>query len=226
MLRSTTIYTMALVASFVITSFAAPTPASAPLPLFSLVADYSGSTFFDAFTTFTGPDPTSGNVAYVSMQEAAQEQCVRFIDNLVTKSTNAYIGVDYTSVSAYRESVRLSSKDTFDVGTIVVMDVVHVPSAFGSWPALWMLGDIPGGTWPMTNGGEIDIFELVHTSSTNAMTMHTGPGCSVNNATTFFQGELQNENCNTGSPTPGTTGCSVQANHQARTCGMTLATAG
>ncbi|KAK1066779.1 hypothetical protein LTR33_011514 [Friedmanniomyces endolithicus] len=225
MLFNITIIT-ALIATLFSTAFAAPTSTSSPLPAFSLVADYSGPTFFDGFTTFTGGDPTNGNVAYVSMQEAAAKKYVGFIDNQITKSTNAYIGVDYTSITAKRESVRLSSKATFDVGTIVVMDVVHVPSAFGSWPALWMLGDIPGGTWPGTNGGEIDIFEVVHTSPTNAMTMHTGPGCSVDNATAIFQGQLQDSNCNAGDTTPGTTGCSVQAVHQAKTRGMTLATAG
>ncbi|TKA61768.1 hypothetical protein B0A55_12056, partial [Friedmanniomyces simplex] len=225
MLRNT-ITLMALSAAFFSTSLAAPTAASAPLPTFSLVADYSGSSFFDGFTTFTGTDPTNGIVAYVSMQEAAAKHYVGFIDNRVTNSTNAYIGVDYTSVTANRESVRLSSKATYDVGTIIAMDVVHVPAAYGSWPALWLLGDIPGGTWPTTNGGEIDIFEVVHTSCTNAMTMHTGPCCSVDNATATFQGQLQNDNRNAGDTTPGTTGCSVQAVDQAQTRGMTLATAG
>ncbi|KAK4960506.1 hypothetical protein LTR10_003402 [Elasticomyces elasticus] len=220
---STTII-LALVAS-ISTALAAHTN-SAPLPQFSLVADYSGKDFFSAFDFFTGEDPTGGAVSYVDAETAAQKRYTGFVDNKVTGSTNAYIGVDYTSVTPKRESVRLSSKHTYEVGSIVTIDVYHMPSAFGAWPALWMLGDIPGGTWPDTNGGEIDILEVVHNSSTNAMTLHTGPGCTVNNAAHLFQGQLQDPNCNAGDPQPGTTGCSVQAVNQAHTRGATLATAG
>ncbi|KAK3642058.1 hypothetical protein LTR56_010929 [Elasticomyces elasticus] len=209
------------------TALAAPTQASAPLPNFSLVAEYRDRSFFDGFTAFTGADPTGGRVRYVGLEEAAQKNYTGFHDNKSTKSINAYIGVDHTSVTPYRDSVRLSSKHTFDVGSIVVMDVVHMPSAFGAWPALWLLGDNPGGRWPDTNGGEIDILEVVHNGDVNAMTMHTGPGCTVDkNAAHLFQGQLQDPNCNAGSPQPGTTGCSVQATNQASSRGVTLATAG
>ncbi|KAK5690371.1 hypothetical protein LTR97_012239 [Elasticomyces elasticus] len=218
---STTII-LALVAS-IPTALAAPTD-SAPLPNFSLVAEYSGKDFFSGFDFFTDDDPTHGSVRYVSEAEAAQKKYTGFIDNKATNSINAYIGVDHTSVTPKRDSVRLSSKDKFEVGTIVVMDVVHTPSAFGSWYALWMLGDVPGTVWP--NAGEIDILEAVHNSSTNAMTLHTQPGCSVNNDASMFQGQLQDQNCNAGNPQPATTGCSVQAVNQAKTRDRTLATAG
>ncbi|KAK5697736.1 hypothetical protein LTR17_023853 [Elasticomyces elasticus] len=212
---------LALVAS-ISTALAAPTD-SAPLPNFSLVAEYSGQDFFSGFDFFTDDDPTHGSVRYVSEAEAAQKKYTGFIDNKETKSINAYIGVDYTSVTPKRDSVRLSSKAILEVGSVIAIDVVKMPSAFGSWPAFWLLGDIPGGKWPDTNGGEIDILEVVHNSSMNAMTLHTGPGCTVAN---HGQGQLQDANCNAGDPQPGTTGCSVQAPDGAKTRGRTLATAG
>ncbi|KAK3109286.1 hypothetical protein LTR53_017620 [Teratosphaeriaceae sp. CCFEE 6253] len=217
-LRSATLSLHALTAS--------ATSTSPPPPQFSLVADYSGKTFFDGFTAFTDADPTNGMVTYVDMATAAEKRYIGFVQNGITESLNAYIGVDYTSVTAKRDSVRLTSKATFDVGTIVVMDVFHAPSAFGSWPALWLLGDVSGGVWPYSNGAEIDVLEFVHNSSVNAVTLHTGPGCTVQNTRNLFQGELQDPNCNAGTPLPGTTGCSIQATHQAVSRGRTLATAG
>lgn len=209
----------ALSAAFAGPSIAAP--ATSTTAKYSLIADYSGNTFFNNFDFFTGADPTMGNVTYVDAATAAQNEYAGFIVNELTNSTNVYIGVNYKDVQPMRDSVRLSSKQTFDVGSIIVMDVVHVPSAYGSWPALWMLGDLPG-EWP-TNGGEIDIFEVVHEGDFNSMTLHTGPGCDVENSTTAFQGTLQNTNCNAGDASDG---CSIQALRQDKLQVNTMATAG
>lgn len=208
---------------FATTSFSAPTTSVSAAPSnYSLVADFSGNNFFSGFTAFTGADPTNGNVAYVGMDYAAERSYLGYIDNQVTNSTNAYIGVDYSNVTADRNSVRLSSKQTFSAGTIMTLDVVHAPVAYGTWPAVWMLGGLPGGTWPNTNGGEIDALEWVHETNYNSMTLHTGE-CTVDNSSSAFQGQLQNTNCNAGS---GSTGCSIEALSQDNTNGATLATAG
>ena len=189
------------------------------------MADYSGTSFFDHFDYYTDHDPTNGAVQYVDEATAVQSKYVGYVQNPNTKSTNALISVDHTSISAKRQSVRLSSKETFDLGTIMAIDLVHMPSgALGVWPAIWALGNQTG--WPFS--GEIDIVEVVHKSSENAMTLHTGPGCTVNPAPDLHQGDLDDPNCNAGSPQPATKGCSVKANpsRQAVSRGKTLATAG
>lgn len=212
-------YAALIVASLALQSSAAPTTTSSK---YSLVADYSGSSFFNGFTAYTGADPTNGNVDYRSMKYGAEHGLLGFVNNNSTNSLNAYIGVDYKNKMPNRDSMRLSSKQTFDAGTITVMDVVHAPVAFGTWPALWMLGDVPGAEWPSA-GGEIDILEWVHETPFNAMTLHTGSGCSVQNSTSAFHGQLQHTNCNAGQ---GSDGCSIQAPKHLATKTGTLATAG
>ncbi|KAK5125134.1 hypothetical protein LTR85_000810 [Meristemomyces frigidus] len=221
---STTIAITALTAAFFSTgTHTAPTTSvSASTSKYSLVADFSGPTFFDGFTTFVGADPTEGNVNYVGMKYGAENGLLGLIDNKATNSINAYIGVDYQNVTANRNSIRLSSKQTFDAGTVITFDVVHAPVAYGTWPALWLLGDVPGSNWP-ENGGEADILEWVHESNYNSMTLHTAPGCTVDNNTAAFQGQLQNASCNAGMAGDG---CSIQALNQDTNNGKTLATAG
>ncbi|KAK4549235.1 hypothetical protein LTR36_007693 [Oleoguttula mirabilis] len=218
------IFTALTAASFATIGRTAPTTTqSSAASNYSLVADFSGSSFFDGFTTFVGADPTEGNVNYVGMKSGAENGLLGFIDNQATNSVNAYIGVDYQNVTASRNSIRLSSKQTFDAGTVITFDFIHAPVAYGTWPALWMLGDVPGAVWPDA-GGEADILEWVHESSFNSMTLHTAPGCTVLNSTSTFQGQLQNSNCNAGS---GSDGCSIEALSQAANGnGKTLATAG
>ncbi|KAB5587354.1 hypothetical protein CTheo_9211 [Ceratobasidium theobromae] len=48
-----------------------------------------------------------------------------------------------------------------------------MPHGCGVWPAWWTVGP----DWPAN--GEIDIVEGVHDQSTNQMTLHTAPGCTL-----------------------------------------------
>lgn len=220
---------------FLLLALAATAPAapasslshSISTPSYTLVADYSGPTFFDGFTTFTGPDPTHGNVNYLDMPTAAERELLGFIYHAASNATHAYIGVDYTTRgAANRDSVRLVSKRTFDVGTLAVFDIRHIPAAVGTWPSWWFLGDVsPQGIWP-GNGGEVDVLEFVHGTEFNSMTLHTAPGCVVDNSSSssssgVFQGSLANADCNAGA---GSLGCSVATPAHTHTGG--LATAG
>lgn len=185
---------------------------------YSLTTSYKGSTFFDNFSFFTGPDPTNGFVNYTSRLTAASSGLVGFIHNLTSNDDTAYIGVDYTTKSATtRNSVRLIGDKKFNAGSMAVIDVRHIPVQHGVWPAIWMLG--ADGTWPAS--GESDILEYVHTASANAVTLHTAPNFIVDNSTEAFQGSLVDSNCNAVNATKG---CSITMEHN--TSNNTLATAG
>ena len=66
-----------------------------------------------------------------------------------------------------------------------------------------------GPNWP--SNGEIDIIEGVNSQSTNSMTLHTGPGCSITNNGAF-------------SGTLGTTNCDINAAGQATNAGCQINT--
>ncbi|KAI5361280.1 Putative glycoside hydrolase family 16, concanavalin A-like lectin/glucanase domain superfamily [Septoria linicola] len=214
MLSTSTILTLAVTictatASVIPRGYTNSTNTTTSGSAYTLIAEYSGATFFDHFTAFTGQDPTNGHVQYQTLQAAADQQLIGFIHNSSSNSDTAYIGVDSKNAAPNgRNSVRLTSKDSFSAGSMAVIDVRHAPSQYGVWPAIWMLGS--EGTWP--ESGESDILEYVHRDDYNAMTLHTSPDCVVDNVTTTTQqGRLIDGNCNAGKAF---TGCSVKAYNQ------------
>ncbi|OQO08101.1 hypothetical protein B0A48_06895 [Cryoendolithus antarcticus] len=222
------------IAALATTGLAASTTSSTNITAstYKLIADLSGPSFFSNFNSYAGPDPTNGFVNYLSATAAASSNLTGFFSYPEAGNlTTAFIRVDTLTSNPPapgRASVRLSSKQTFNVGTLVVADIYHMPTGFGTWPALWMLGG--GAIWPAA--GEIDIIESVHNSSANIMTLHTAPGCSVDNSTSFALGggdagtyasQLMNENCNTGN---GADGCSNHGPAQTKVYSNQLSTAG
>lgn len=189
---------------------------------YTLVADYSESSFFDGFVTFTGADPTHGKVNYTDMAFAANQGYLAYNYHEQDNMTRARIGVDNVEQAASgRNSVRLTSRKTFNAGTLLVADINHIPVGPSLWPAFWLLGT--GGEWP--GRGEIDILEYVHDTVFNAMTLHTAPGCTVANssASNPFTGTLQSANCNDGN---GAMGCGVHAPANTSALGQSFASAG
>jgi len=77
-------------------------------------------------------DPTHGYVTYVD-QATAQSA------GLISASGGSvYIGVDYTNVASGsgRRSVRISSKNSYTHG-LIILDLSHMPGGIcGTWPAL------------------------------------------------------------------------------------------
>jgi hypothetical protein len=132
-------------------------------------------------------------VSYQSSSDAFAAGLAK-VDN-----NGAYMGVDTSTVltpgGAGRKSVRIQSKASFTHG-LFILDLAHMPgSNCGSWPAFWMTGP----DWP--NNGEIDIIEQVGSSTTNKMSLHTGPSC------TMPSGPCQgNQGCSIDSHNPATSG--------------------
>ncbi|EUC38853.1 glycoside hydrolase family 16 protein [Bipolaris zeicola 26-R-13] len=137
---------------------------------YNLIDTYDASNWASKFNFEDIADPTHGFVDYVTLQQAQQYGLFK------TQNNQVYMGVDSTSTlnpnGPGRRSVRIQSKTAYN-RALVIADFAHVPgSACGSWPAFWMVGP----NWP--NQGEIDIYEGVHLSSSNQVTLHTSPGCN------------------------------------------------
>ncbi|GAA5934127.1 hypothetical protein JCM1841_006837 [Sporobolomyces salmonicolor] len=143
-------------------------------PSYSLSqSSMGGYSFFDDWDFFTAPDPTHGQVNFNSASESWDNGLV-YVPNPGQNSTVMRVD-SWTTLpyGALRNSVRISSKQTVSIGSLVIADIAQIPWGPTVWPAFWMVGD----NWPM--GGEIDIIEGVHDSVQNQYTLHTAPGCTL-----------------------------------------------
>lgn len=111
----------------------------------TLKSTASGSSFFDAFTFFTDSDPTHGFVKYVDKSTATSSGLIS------TQNNKVIIKADNSTVTPNgRPSVRIVSQASYSSG-LFILDLEHMPSGCGTWPAYWMVGP----DWP--NNGEIDV---------------------------------------------------------------------
>ncbi|KAL8958245.1 MAG: hypothetical protein Q9193_004663 [Seirophora villosa] len=173
------------------------------LAAYSLADSYTASNWFDSFIFFDGKDPTNGFVQYKDLKSAAKSGLIAIEGS--GDNAAVYMGVDHkTKDPAGRASVRISSKKSFNHG-LFIFDIEHNPGSIcGTWPAFWLLSD--SGKWPM--GGEVDIFEGVNEQSDNKMTLHTTPGCQIQN--TDFSGQVETPNCDVNAPGQGANmGCGI-----------------
>ncbi len=137
-----------------------------------------GDHFLDCWNFFTTADPTHGYVQYVSKDEAAQLGLFR-----VTQTSSVYLG-SLVGQNAPVKSIRLQSNNRFSEGHIFVIDIQHMPTGSGTWPAWWSYGP----NWP--NNGEIDTIETVNIEDVVHQTLHTSYGCFMNIPSIF------DPNCN------------------------------
>ncbi|KAF4548275.1 Endo-1,3(4)-beta-glucanase-like protein 2 [Elsinoe fawcettii] len=146
--------------------------------------NYTPDNFFSKFSFWTGPDPTHGHVNYVDQGTATANGLVK------QRNGGVYMGVDSTNQAPNgRMSVRLTSYAKYNVGSLMILDLKHMPVGCGTWPAYWTVGP----NWPA--GGEIDIVEGVHNQVSNAMTLHTNDGCSINQNNPLMTGSVATSNC-------------------------------
>lgn len=106
-----------------------PTP-----PTLGLAWEASGQTFFDHWDFFTDVDPTHGAVNYVSAQDAWARGLVRTDAGVAELRTDNKTKL---AQGALRDSVRVVSKRTIGIGSLVVVDFKTVPHGPGVWPAFW-----------------------------------------------------------------------------------------
>jgi len=153
--------------------FALPTIVTAVQ--YNLVREYAGANFFNDWNFYGNFDNlTNGDAIFVTASQAASQQLA-----FVNAAGNAIMKVDNKTNVAFnqkRNTVRISTKDRFTVGSVWIADMLHVPFGCSVWPAFWSQAP----KWP--TGGEIDTFEgvnMVHNSQTS---LHTEPGCAAVNA--------------------------------------------
>jgi len=163
-----------------------------------LTDHFVGSNFFNNFNFFDNVDPSHGYVNYVSSQNAKAKGLVH-----VTSNSSVYIGCDSTNIAVGlgRDSVRLESKHKWTYG-LFVMDLTHMPTGCGTWPAWWLYGP----NWPY--GGEIDIIEGVNQQTADQTTLHTSYGCTNSQNFTLYSGipTGAGDDCNNN-------GCGIVAEH-------------
>ncbi|KAL5498488.1 hypothetical protein ACEPAH_1841 [Sanghuangporus vaninii] len=138
---------------------------------YELVREYAGSTFFDRWDFYGFWDNlTLGDVNWLD-RPTAFSSGLAYVD---PHSGNAIIRVDNSTNVPWndkRDSVRITSSDSYNVGSLWVLDLVHLPFGCSVWPAFWTKGPL----WP--DDGEIDIIEGVNLMSANQMALHTTAGC-------------------------------------------------
>ncbi|WWC58314.1 uncharacterized protein I303_100854 [Kwoniella dejecticola CBS 10117] len=143
---------------------------------YTLSKTWKGNDFFEGFTWWEWDDPTQGRVNYVN-QETAIARNLSYVngENFVMRGDSTNV-VDPSSRG--RDSVRIHSKDTYTDG-ILIMDVKHMPTGCGAWPAFWTC--TKAGTWPA--GGEVDIIEGIYginqQYSNNLFTLHSDADCNM-----------------------------------------------
>jgi hypothetical protein len=54
-----------------------------------------------------------------------------------------------------RDSIKLVSNASFALGTLYIIDAVHLPYGCSVWPAIWTLSSV----YKTDDGGEVDIWE-------------------------------------------------------------------
>ncbi|EJU02507.1 hypothetical protein DACRYDRAFT_22128 [Dacryopinax primogenitus] len=196
--------------------------AAASLPLaraagYNLLQNWQGNTFFDNWSFYGNFDNlTNGDAVFVTQAVAQSEPQLAFING----AGNAIVRVDNASNVVYpnkRNTVRLQSLQSYGIGSLWVMDAVHLPYGCSVWPAFWS----QAAKWP--EGAEIDTLENVNLAQANQMALHTVDGCTVTSSAAMT-GSLTDQDCGTELPTK-TQGCTVLDSNSA-SYGAAFAAAG
>jgi len=138
---------------------------------YNLAKDHSGATFFDAWDYYGYWDNlTSGNVEFLDQANATSQKLA-----YISPQGTAIIKVDNTTnvpTGGDRNSIRIASQELYPIGSLWVVDLLHIPYGCSVWPSVWTTG-LP---WP--DYGELDLLEGVNLMQYNQMVVHTTPGCT------------------------------------------------
>ncbi|KAL8269898.1 hypothetical protein Esti_006183 [Eimeria stiedai] len=167
--------------------------------IYVLSDTFRGSDFWNPakFFFFEWGDPTGGTVEYVSTADAQRYKLIN-------------------STSDGRAQIYADSTETLGPGkgrksAMFVMDLNHMPTGCGTWPAWWTVGWDP---WPDT--GEIDIIEGANLQNHAHSALHTKKGCVMPSSTANFNGYWSRTSSGSALncwnlATPDNTGCSIES---------------
>ncbi|GAA6020804.1 hypothetical protein JCM11491_004658 [Sporobolomyces phaffii] len=143
---------------------------------YKLVENLQGANLTRAFNWETGGGWDNGGIPlYVDAIQARRNGLWTVLPPATTTGQNVFRVDARPNVDGpYRMSTRISTKKNYSGGGLFVFDVAHIPTGYGLWPALWMVG-VPN--WP--SQGEIDVIEGVHMTTMNTQSYHTTMGCSM-----------------------------------------------
>ncbi|KAF9004222.1 concanavalin A-like lectin/glucanase domain-containing protein [Cyathus striatus] len=154
--------------------------------------EHIGPTFFDDWDFYGLYDNTTwGNVTYQDRANATSQHLA-----YINEAGNAIVRVDNTTNIAdapliHRDSVRITSRDAYGVGTVLIIDALHIPYGCSVWPSFWTFGT--GKEWP--DSGEIDIIEAINLMTHNQIALHTIPGCMLTAPPDQYTGTMLNDDC-------------------------------
>lgn len=164
---------------------------------YQISEEYTTDNFFDKFDFFTSTytdgdswDPTHGYVQYRSQADAES------LGLISTSNGQIYIGPDHSSTydpeGKGRDSVRITSKATYN-GGLMVAKFAHLPvQACGAWPAFWSYAS------PWLTTGEIDFYEGWNLMGYNRIAMHVNETlageCTL--SSTNVAGTVMTDDCN------------------------------
>lgn len=173
--------------------------AATALQSYQVTEEYTADNFFDKFDFFTSTftdgdswDPTHGYVQYRSQADAESMGLVS------TANGQVYIGADsnstYDPEGKGRDSVRITSKATYN-GGLMVAKFAHLPAqACGAWPAFWSYAS------PWLTTGEIDFYEGWNLMGYNRIAMHVNEtlagACTLSSTTDAVAGTVMTDDCN------------------------------
>lgn len=123
-----------------------------PIGPYELVECQEGRNFFDYYNFYDGADSlgSAGYNTYVGKKRADKLGLI----STMTEDEQEYIYMKSEATKeGPRESIRLEGRTRFDRG-LFILDVDHMPTGCGVWPAFWMTDE---DNWP--DNGEIDILE-------------------------------------------------------------------
>ncbi|KDQ60268.1 glycoside hydrolase family 16 protein [Jaapia argillacea MUCL 33604] len=143
---------------------------------YSLVRSYSGQTFFDDWDFYGYWDNlTLGDVWWLNRSDA-MTQGLAYIND-AGRAVIKVVNSSNVPFNQKRNTVRITTQDSYGVGSLWILDAVHLPYGCSVWPSFWTKGIL----WP--NDGEIDIIEAVNIMPANQMALHTLTGCTHPNTT-------------------------------------------
>lgn len=176
---------------------------------YQLSEEYTADNFFDKFdffvSTYTSDDSWDATHGFVQYRSQADAESLGLIST--TSSGAVYIGPDtngtYNATGTGRDSVRITSKASYNQG-LMIAEFSHMPAqACGAWPAFWSYGS------PWLTMGEIDYYEGWDLQGHNRMAMHTNGtlsgACTL--STSGMTGTILTESCVNDSDE---TGCGVE----------------